>query len=102
LWDLGRQDKLDLPSLLTAEEDAAWGILVTDLAGVAREWADSPIAREGTSIRSSVDDAIAELLRRQDAQEIRQLKATDATSDEFLRRLSQRGSTFDPRRRPRL
>jgi hypothetical protein len=94
VWKLGGQDRLDLPSLLAAEDTAQWGRIITDLQAGGQ--------RRGHHHRH-LEDAADVLLARQQRRRLElEVGRRGQYSPEDLREIAARAAQADKRRRPRL
>lgn len=94
VWALAEKGRLDLAPLLGAGQSAQWGRVVTDL---------QIAAEKRGNYRQHLAEAAEDLKRRQQAEELQQLKQQmDTDKNAALREISSRLRRPDRRRRPKL
>lgn len=93
VWDMGQDGKLSLESLMGEEDMASLSGLLAELAMKGE--------RRGNH-EATLSSAVSALLDRRDRAEIERLKQNPLTDDEHLRKLQQRLSKGDKRRRPKI
>ena len=92
IWAMGQDDRLSLDELLATEAMAAWGALLTDLAGEGE--------RRGNSAQT-LHDAVSHMLYcKEDGGPT--APTPDPHSDEHLRQFTRRLQAADLRRHPKI
>ncbi|NBB94653.1 MAG: DNA primase [Planctomycetes bacterium] len=93
MWQLGHDGRLSIEELLGAE----------DLASLSGTLADMAMAGERRgNHEATIEAAVITLVSRRQRREVEQLKQQDLDDDENLRRLQERLSKGDVRKRPKI
>ena len=102
VWNLARQDRLDISTLLLAAESEQWGQIVTDLqlSGEKRYDNITDARNRYIQMKKAIVDAAELLQLRQQKQQLENLKS-QGWSEELLRKISQRNK-IDLRRFPKI
>ena len=102
VWNLARQDRLDISTLLLAAESEQWGQIITDLqlSGEKRYDNTTDARNRYIQMKKAIVDAAELLQLRQQKQQLENLKS-QGWSEELLRKISQRNK-IDLRRFPKI